>query len=200
MSLHESFPILGLDWAFINFIENKGMAFGLSFGGDIGKVLLSTFRVIAVCLLAYFISRVDSKKVSKFLLLCFSLILAGALGNIIDSLFYGMIFSASTVHGEVAQLFPEGGGYAGFMHGKVVDMFYFPIIETYWPEWVPFVGGNSFQFFRPVFNVADSAISVGIILMILFHRDFFKDPESYMIKKEQHLVLENELTDQREAV
>jgi signal peptidase II len=180
MSLYESYFIFGKEWAQIKFIENKGMAFGIELGGDMGKVLLSGFRLVAVVLLSYFITKLDQEKVSRSLYMCFALVLAGAIGNILDSLFYGLIFSESSVHGTVAQMFPSEGGYAGFMHGKVVDMFYFPIIRSYWPDWVPMMGGSPFEFFSPIFNVADSAISLGIAWMILFHSKFFQDPESYL--------------------
>ena len=111
------------------------------------------------------------------LLVSLSLILAGAIGNILDSAFYGLIFSASKYHGELAVLFPEGGGYAPFLFGKVVDMFYFPLIDTTIPDWMPFVGGNRFEFFRPVFNVADASISIGVACILLFHRSFLKKPK-----------------------
>lgn len=182
MYLYESFPIFGLEWAYINFIENKGMAFGISFGGDWGKVFLSLFRVVAVGLLIYFLSKIDEKKVNKLMLVSFSLILAGAIGNIIDSLFYGVIFTESTMT-QLAEIFPEKG-YSSFLHGKVVDMFYFPMIDTVWPSWIPVIGGKELKFFQPVFNVADSAISVGIISLLLFNRSFFKDPEKYLISKD----------------
>ncbi len=181
MYLYESFPIFGLDWAYINFIENKGMAFGISFGGDIGKAFLSLFRVAAVGLLIYFLTKIDEKKVNKLMLVSFALVLAGAIGNIIDSLFYGIIFTESTMT-QLAEIFPEKG-YTSFLHGKVVDMFYFPMIDTTWPSWIPIIGGGELKFFQPVFNVADSAISVGIFLLLLFNSAFFKDPERFLIDK-----------------
>lgn len=183
MFLYESFPIFGLDWAYINFIENKGMAFGISFGGDIGKAFLSLFRVAAVGMLIYFLSKIDEKKVNKLMLFSFALVLAGAIGNIIDSLFYGIIFTESTMT-QIAQIFPEKG-YSSFLHGKVVDMFYFPMIDTIWPSWIPFIGGSELKFFQPVFNVADSAISIGIILLLLFNRSFFKEPEKFLYDKKE---------------
>ncbi len=159
-------------WARIHFIENPGMAFGIEIWGDNGKLILSLFRIVAVGLLIYFIRTLLKSKASLGLLISFSLILAGAIGNILDSAFYGLVFSAS-YHGSIAQFLPEGGGYAGFLHGKVVDMFYFPMYDGFFPDWVPFVGGQDFLFFRPIFNVADVAISVGVISILLFQRSFF---------------------------
>ncbi len=159
-------------WARIHFIENPGMAFGIEIWGDNGKLILSLFRIVAVGLLIYFIRTLLKSKASLGLLISFSLILAGAIGNILDSAFYGLIFSAS-YHGSIAQFLPEGGGYAGFLHGKVVDMFYFPMYDGFFPDWMPFVGGKDFLFFRPIFNVADVAISVGVISILLFQRSFF---------------------------
>ena len=159
-------------WARIHFIENPGMAFGIEIWGENGKLILSLFRIVAVGLLIYFIRTLLKSKASLGLLISFSLILAGAIGNILDSAFYGLIFSAS-YHGSIAQFLPEGGGYAGFLHGKVVDMFYFPMYDGFFPDWMPFVGGKDFLFFRPIFNVADVAISVGVISILLFQRSFF---------------------------
>ncbi len=173
MEYGEEFLLFGLDWARIHFVENEGMAFGLSFGGSTGKLVLSVFRILAVGFIIYLIRQLIREKQSLGILACFSLILAGALGNILDSAFYGMIFSASPYHGGLAELFPTDGGYAGFLYGKVVDMLYFPLLDTYWPEWVPAVGGNRLQFFKPVFNVADSAITCGIIALLLFYRSYF---------------------------
>lgn len=169
----EEFGIFGLDWARIHFVENEGMAFGISFGGEIGKYALSIFRIVMVGLLIYLLMGLIKAKESKWLIVCFSMIIAGAIGNIIDSMIYGLIFSESSIHSGLAEFMPEGGGYAAFLQGRVVDMLYFPLIDTYWPEWVPGIGGNHFQFFRPVFNIADSAISVGVISILLFHRRFF---------------------------
>ncbi len=170
----EEFGIFGLSWARIHFVENEGMAFGITLGGAFGKLALSLFRILAVFFLIYLIRSLIRAKESVGLLLSFSLILAGAIGNIIDSAFYGMIFSASLYHGGLAQMFPEGGGYAPFLFGKVVDMLYFPIIDTRLPEWFPFWGGERFQFFKPVFNIADTAISTGVISLLLFHRKFLR--------------------------
>ena len=173
----EGFKMFGQDWARIHFVENKGIAFGLEMGGAAGKYALSIFRILMVGLLGYIIKGLVQVKESKWLIVCFSLIIAGAIGNIIDSMVYGLIFSASSFHGPVAQFMPESGGYAPFLQGKVVDMFHFPMVTTTWPEWVPKWGGSSFEFFRPVFNVADAAISVGVIAILLFHRRFFTKPE-----------------------
>ena len=174
----EGFKMFGQDWARIHFVENKGMAFGLEMGGAAGKYALSIFRILMVGLLGYIIKGLVDAKESKWLIVCFSLIIAGAIGNIIDSMVYGLIFSASSFHGPVAQFMSEAGGYAPFLQGKVVDMFHFPMVTTTWPEWVPNWGGSSLEFFRPVFNVADAAISVGVIAILLFHRNFFTKPEA----------------------
>ena len=174
MSYGEEFQILGFDWARIHFVENEGMAFGLSFGGKWGKIFLSLFRIVAAVFLVYLIRSLIKAGERTGLLVSVALIFAGAVGNIIDSLFYGLLFSASTYHGEPAVFLPDSGGYGDFMMGKVVDMFYFPLIDTTWPGWMPFVGGQDFEFFKPVFNVADSAITVGVVLLLLFYRDFFQ--------------------------
>lgn len=185
MEYGQEFGILGLSWARLHFVENEGMAFGISLGGNAGKLALSLFRIIAVVFLIYIIRTLIKAKESRGLLICFGLILAGAIGNILDSAFYGLMFSESRYHGGLAQMFPEGGGYAPFLFGKVVDMLYFPMINTYLPEWVPLWGGERFQFFKPVFNIADAAISTGVISLILFHRKFLrtagKPPEGSVI-------------------
>lgn len=178
--------MLGQDWARIHFVENPGMAFGLEMGGVAGKYALSIFRILMVGLLGYIIKGLVDAKESKWLIVCFSLIIAGAIGNIIDSMVYGLVFSASSFHGQVAEFMPEGGGYAPFLQGKVVDMFHFPMVESKWPEWVPKWGGSSLEFFRPVFNVADAAISVGVIAILLFHRRFFTKPEDNKIQSEDN--------------
>lgn len=177
MEYGEEFGILGLSWARIHFVENEGMAFGISFGENTGKLLLSLFRIVAVGFIIYMIRQMIKTGESTGLLICFSLILAGAVGNIIDSAVYGLIFSESPYHGGVAELFPADGGYASVLYGKVVDMLYFPLIRSEWPEWMPIWGGQRFEFFSPVFNIADSAITCGIIALLLFHRRFFASKE-----------------------
>ena len=173
MEYGEEILILGLNWARLHFVENNGMAFGLSLGGEYGKLALSLFRILAVLFLIYYLRFLVREKASFGLLASFSMILAGAIGNILDSAFFGLIFSASSHH-TVATLFPPEGGYAGFLHGMVVDMLYFPLVEDrVLPDWIPFMGSKPFTFFRPVFNIADSAITVGVLTLILFHRQFF---------------------------
>ncbi len=174
MEYGQEFGILGLSWARIHFVENEGMAFGLSLGGNLGKLALSLFRLVAVGFLMYIIHTLVKAKETFGVILSFSLILAGALGNILDSAFYGLIFSATPYHGGLATMFPEGGGYAPFLYGKVVDMLYFPLIDTSFPQNFPIWGGQRFQFFRPVFNISDAAISTGVFTLLLFHRRIFK--------------------------
>lgn len=174
MNYGDDIRIFGLDWALIHFVENNGMAFGFSFGsGSEGKLLLSTLRIVAVGFLVYYINFLLRLQASYGLLASFALILAGALGNIIDSAFYGILFSASPFHGGLATFLPEGGGYAPFLQGKVVDMFYFPIFRGNFPEWIPFLQGRNFIFFRPVFNIADVSITTGVLNILLFQRKFF---------------------------
>ena len=191
----QGFDILGLSWAKIHFIENKGMAFGLSFGGVTGKYILSVFRILMVGLLSYLLAGLIKNKESKWLIFSFSLIVAGAVGNIIDSVFYGLIFSESSYHGGVAELVAFGEGYAPFLQGKVVDMLYFPMVDTILPDWVPIWGGQRFEFFQPVFNLADSAISVGVVSMLLFHRSFFldeKDKKKKTVASQKNVLSEEE--------
>lgn len=163
MYMHESIRIT--DWFYIYFTENNGMAFGMEL---FGKLFLTSFRVVAVCLIAWYLFRVVNKHYKTGYIVCLSLILSGAVGNIIDSIFYGEIFSEST-RTQIASWVPLGEGYGSWLHGKVVDMFYFPIIDTNWTSWMPFVGGEHFIFFSPIFNFADAAISCGIIAMLLFY-------------------------------
>ena len=174
MEYGEEFTILGLNWARIHFVENEGMAFGLSLGGNLGKLALSVFRLVAVGFLIYIIHSLVKIKETFGVIFSFSLILAGALGNILDSAFYGLIFSATPYHGGISTMFPAEGGYAPFLYGKVVDMLYFPMIDTILPTWFPIWGGQHFEFFRPVFNISDASISTGVISLLLFNRRIFK--------------------------
>ena len=167
MYWHESIKIT--DWFYIYFTENNGMAFGMEI---FNKIFLTSFRIIAAIAITWLLRQYVKKDYKTGFLVCVSLILAGAIGNIIDCVFYGEIFSEST-HSLIAQFVPVGEGYSDWFYGKVVDMFYFPLIETNWPEWMPFVGGKHFIFFSPIFNFADAAISCGIIALILFYGKYF---------------------------
>lgn len=158
----------------IHFTENNGMAFGIQLGGEFGKLALSLFRIIAVTVIGFYLSKLVKQNAPAGVIIGVSLILAGAAGNIFDSLFYGMIFDDS--YGKIATLFPPGGGYSSFLHGRVVDMLYIPVIQTVWPKWVPFVGGSELIFFRPVFNLADTAITSGVLYILIFQRRFFAQP------------------------
>lgn len=172
MFLGEEYNVFG-NWFLIHFTENEGMAFGMTLGGGYGKLILSIFRIIAVLLIGWYLLYLSKINSHKGLVFSISLIFVGALGNIVDSAFYGLLFSHSTFH-SVAEFLPEGGGYGGFLHGKVVDMLYFPIVDGTYPDWLPWKGGDRFIFFRPVFNLADSAITTGVIILIVFQRRFFK--------------------------
>ena len=173
MYLGQEYQIL--DWFYIHFTENNGMAFGMEFGGDWGKLALSLFRIIFVGFIASFLLKLVRKNADKILITSLSLILAGAIGNILDGAFYGMLFSES--YHQLASFLPEGGGYAPLFFGRVVDMFYFPMFKGYLPEWIPFWGGDYYVFFRPVFNIADAAISIGVGIMILFQKRVMKELE-----------------------
>jgi len=165
MSLHESIHIT--DWFYITFIENNGMAFGMQLGS---KIALTLFRVAAIGALIYYIWLQVKQKASRGYIVCLAMVLAGASGNLIDCLFYGLIFNESSPY-YISYFVPFGSGYAPFLMGKVVDMFYFPLIETEWPLWMPFVGGEHFIFFSPVFNFADASISVSVVLLLIFFRE-----------------------------
>lgn len=171
MMMGQEYRILG-DWFIIHFTENNGMAFGMEFGGNAGKLILSMFRILAVGGIGWYLVHLVKTKAHTGFVLSIALILAGALGNILDSAFYGLIFNES--YYQVSQLFPHGGGYATFLHGRVVDMLYFPIIKGHYPSWIPFVGTDQFIFFRPVFNIADSSITIGVFIILLFQKRFFK--------------------------
>jgi len=167
--LGEEVPVFD-HWFIIHFTENNGMAYGIEFGKDWGKLFLSLFRIFAVGLLGYILWKLLKKNtVRQGFILSLSMIFAGAVGNIIDSLFYGLIFNESQFY-QVAKFLPADGGYAPLLHGKVVDMLYFPLIHTHYPAWFPFWGGQEFIFFRPVFNIADASITIGVILILLFYR------------------------------
>lgn len=175
MLYNDEIRVMGLDWFRLHFTENPGMAFGLELGGSYGKLALSIFRIIAVGFMIYYIRLLIQKGAHKGLVASIALILAGAIGNILDSAFYGLIFSESGFHVPgPAVMFPEGGGYASFLHGKVVDMLYFPLYDgNLWG----LLGERNFQFFRPVFNIADSSITVGVLIIILFQKPFFNSLE-----------------------
>lgn len=172
MMLGQEYHVLG-DWFIIHFTENNGMAFGMELGGTTGKIILSIFRIIAVIGIAWYLNHLIKLKAPQGLIICISMIFAGAVGNILDSAFYGMLFNES--YYQVASFLPEEGGYSSFLQGKVVDMLYFPIIKGQYPNWFPFNAGERFIFFRPVFNIADSSISVGVAFLLIFQKRYFKD-------------------------
>ena len=171
MHLQQEEPIFG-DWFHILFIENKGMAFGLVIEGSYGKLFLSLFRIFALGLIGWYLHSLIKAKSSKWIVIGMSLVFAGALGNIIDSTFYGILFSASETN-QIAEFLPAIG-YETLFHGNVVDMFYFPLIRGNFPDWLPLIGGDYFIFFRPIFNIADASISVGVVIAILAHSGFFQ--------------------------
>jgi signal peptidase II len=189
----ESHAVLG-HWFQLYFIENEGMAYGWKFGGEFGKMALTLFRLAAVIFGIFYIKKIIEKKYNRGFILCVALIFSGALGNLIDSMFYGMIFqSSSLMLFNVAKIFPAHG-YAGFLHGNVVDMLYFPIIHTQFPTWFPFWGGQDFDFFSPIFNLADASISTGIIAIFVFQKRFFKATSSNMPQHlEKEIVVKDEV-------
>lgn len=183
--LYESVELIG-NKVQLHFVENPGMAFGMElWGGNIGKILLSIFRIIAIAGLIYFLIQIIKKQQNMILVLCVSLIIAGAMGNLIDSAFYGLIFNESTTI-EKAILFPESGGYAPFLMGKVVDMFYCPLFK--FPEWLPWLGGQTF--FSPIFNVADSAITISVFIAIIFYKKIFKNNSIKKHETAENIVIE----------
>lgn len=179
--LGEEYQVAG-DWFYLHFTENPGMAFGMQWGGAIGKLILSLFRIIAAGFGLYYIAKIVKNKEHTAYIISVSLILAGAVGNILDSMFYGLFFDqGTTLNTSTGEYFPYYGlaefstqGYAGFLHGCVVDMFYFPLFSGNFPEWLPVWGGEHFEFFRPVFNFADASISTGVAIILLFQKKFFK--------------------------
>jgi signal peptidase II len=182
MMLGEEYHVLG-NWFIIHFVENNGMAFGFELAGNYGKMVLSIFRVIAVFAIGWFLIKLSKREVPRGFMISLAFIFAGAIGNIIDSVFYGILFGHS--YGQVAEFMPAGGGYAGLLHGKVVDMFYFPIINSHYPDWFPIWGGEEFVFFRPVFNIADSSITVGIFSILIFYKNFFNELSFKTVVKEE---------------
>ncbi len=172
MTINQSIPVFG-EWFFIRFIENKGAAFGFQLGGDWGKLFLSLFRIAAIGGIIWLMGYFRRHKAPTGVFVGFAMILAGAIGNMIDSAFYGLIFSPSTFM-DVSTVVPLGEGYAGFLHGMVVDMLYFPLFSGVYPEWLPFVGGEEFTFFSPIFNVADSYITCAVFYLLIFQYKYFK--------------------------
>lgn len=184
--LNEHHDILG-SWFRLHFVENEGMAYGWKFGGESGKMILTLFRLGAVIFGVWYLGSIIKKKYSRGFIICASLIFAGALGNLIDSMFYGLLFEESIQGSYSVAKFLPAHGYAGFLHGKVVDMLYFPIIrDAHFPAWVPFWGGDEFEFFRPIFNLADASISTGVITILLFQKRFFQHHQS----PEKHNTIE----------
>lgn len=188
MSLGQEYQILG-NRVIIHFTENNGMAFGMEFGGEAGKLALTLFRIAAVCGIGYGVVYLIKKKYHRGLILNLSLIFAGAMGNIIDSTFYGLLFNESTYY-EPAKFLSQGGGYAGLFHGKVVDMFYLPILQGVYPAWFPFWSGQEFIFFRPVFNIADSAITIGVIMILIYQKRYFKEDKKLEIYQHSEIIEE----------
>jgi signal peptidase II len=193
----ESHAVLG-NWFQLYFIENEGMAYGWKFGGEWGKMLLTLFRLAAVIFGVFYIKQIIQKNYHTGFIICVALIFAGALGNLIDSMFYGLIFESSSMDTlNIAKIFPAHG-YAGFLHGNVVDMLYFPVIKNAtFPGWIPFWGGQDFEFFRPIFNISDAAISTGIITILIFQKRFFKNiPQN---NKQQNIETETIINDEMQV-
>lgn len=178
MLLHDFHRVT--NWFYIYFTENNGMAFGMEI---FGKLFLTVFRIAAVAVIGWMLCRFIRANLKTGFIACVAFIMAGAIGNIIDSVFYGVLFSESS-YSQVASFLPSGGGYASLLYGKVVDMLYFPLIETDWPQWMPFVGGEHFIFFSPIFNIADASISCGIVAVLLFYSKYWT--ESFQVLKKEH--------------
>ncbi len=187
--------VTGLNWFQLYFIENKGMAWGWEFGGNWGKMTLTLFRLAAVIFGTWYLGKIVKKNYSRGFIVCAALIYAGALGNLIDSMFYGLLFEESD-YSHVAKMFPAHG-YAGFLHGWVVDMLSFPIIKSTFPSWLPFVGGDDFVFFSPIFNIADASISTGVITLLLFQKRFFK---KHKAEENTPVVTNAEISDKVEVL
>ena len=179
-------PVLnmaGQKWAQLYFIENPGMAWGMELGGNWGKMILTLFRLAAVTFGTWYLIKIVRQNYSRGFIVCASLIYAGALGNLIDSMFYGLLFSESS-YMQVGRFLPAGGGYGGFLHGKVVDMLYFPIVNSSFPDWMPLIGGTRFEFFSPIFNIADASISIGVITLLIFQKRFLHKKEETSVEEE----------------
>ncbi len=189
MQIGEDIPLIG-EWCRLHFIENEGMAFGMAFGGTVGKVILSLFRLVASGFILWLLLRMIRSKANLLLLSSVALIFVGAVGNLIDSCFYGLIFNESYYH--LATMFPPEGGYAPLLQGRVVDMFYFPLISTTWPQWMSFVGGEPFEFFNAIFNIADSAITVGVVLLLIDQLFLHRDSISATVTEAKEEVAEEE--------
>ena len=179
----------GMDWFRIHFIENPGMAWGWKFGNETGKMILTLFRLAAVIVGTWYLNKMTKESYSRGLMICAGLIYAGALGNLIDSMFYGMIFDEG-LHFDnqigdyvsyVGTATVGSNGYSSFLHGSVVDMLYFPIINTQWPSWIPFIGGEQFEFFSPIFNIADASISVGVLVLFFFQKKLLKQADTDLV-------------------
>ncbi len=174
--------VMGMDWFRLHFIENPGMAWGWKFGNETGKMVLTLFRLAAVIFGTWYLGRIVKQEYKRGFIVCAALIYAGALGNLIDSMFYGMFFDKGLKYDPAINDYIQysgiahfsSPGYSGFLHGSVVDMLYFPMFEGHFPSWFPFVGGDKFEFFSAIFNVADASISIGVITLLLFQRRFFK--------------------------
>jgi len=188
MPLGDYFEVLGLSWFHIHFIENPGMAFGIEWGGEYGKLALSLFRIVAISFIGYMLYKLVKQNAAFIVLTSITLIFAGAVGNILDSVFYGLVFSESTTI-EVASFMSPEGGYTGFLHGKVVDMFYFPLIDSHFPEWFPICGGKPFQFFEFIFNIADASVFIGTAIIFVFYKHFFNQEE-----EDENTIANNEET------